>query len=182
MRAAAALTFAVLSLAACARQANDAELRAHFAKGETSPKNDGGFYPTPYSAEQIRDATKPGRTYRFKIETAGNPPGERLMTFTKVDAEGAEISTNGEPAKRVTWEELRKHAEFPKPVVSTREERITLPAGTFDCVVYVVQGEPGETRTFYFAKSLPGAPVFFFTIKDGKSVMTSTLVEHRPGK
>lgn len=67
-------------------------------------------------------------------------------------------------------------------VPATREEKTTTPAGTFDCVVYVVQGTPGEVRTFYFAKTLPGAPVLFFTEKDGKRVMTSTLVDHKPGK
>lgn len=179
------LALLCISSAACARHANDAEIRAHFAEKQETlapPKpGDAGMYPTPYTADQIRDATKPGRTYKLDIETAGSPKGQRVMTFTKVDAEGAELVTDGGAPKRVTWEELRKHAEFPKPVVSTRQEKITVPAGTFDCVVYVVQGDPGEVRTFYFAKALPGAPVLFFTEKDGKRVMTSTLVEHKPG-
>jgi len=137
------------------------------------------MHATPYTAAQIRDATKPGRTYRYRVEAEGLPAGQKTMTFTSVDAAGAEVSTDGAAPTRVTWDELRKHAEFPEPVVSTREEKITVPAGTFDCTVYVVQGEPGEVRTFYFAKALPGAPVLFFTTKDGKRVMTSTLVEHR---
>lgn len=171
---------------ACARHANDAEIRAHFqAKQQPSAPppqaNEAGMYPTPFTADQIRDATKAGRTYKYKIEAEGSPSGERVMTFVKVDAEGADLVTDGSAPKRVTWEELRKHAEFPKPVVSTRSEKTTTPAGTFDCVVYVVQS-PGEIRTFYFAKDLPGAPVLFFTEKDGKRVMTSTLVDHKPGK
>lgn len=173
------LLFTLLS-AACARHANDAEIREHFAAKQA--KAEASMYPTPFTAAQIRDATKPGRTYRFKVEAEGQPTGERVMTFTKVDAEGAELVTSGEAApKRVTWEELRKHAEFPKPVVSTRSEKVTVPAGTFDCVVYVVQGDPGEVRTFYFASALPGAPVLFFTEKNGKRVMTSTLVKHETG-
>lgn len=182
-RGAAAAWLAVAALAAagltagCARHANDAEVRASTA----APRD---VHPSAFTAEQIRAATKPGRTYRFKVETPDAPPAERVMTFTKVDAEGAELATSGEPPKRVTWEELRKHGEFPSANVSVHEEKVTVPAGTFDCVVYVVVGEgaeSGEVKTFYFAKSLPGAPVLFFTNKEAKRVMTSTLVEHRAG-
>lgn len=180
------LTSLAIVSAACARHANDAEIRAHFqAKQQPSAPppqaNEAGMYPTPFTADQIRDATKAGRTYKYKIETAGQPTGERVMTFVKVDATGADLVTDGGAPTHVTWEELRQHAEFPKPVVTTREEKTTTPAGTFDCVVYIVQS-PGENRTFYFAKSLPGAPVLFFTEKDGKRVMTSTLIDHKPGK
>ena len=87
-RASSAITLAICSAAfvACARQANDAEIRAHFqAKQQPTappPKaNEAGMYPTPFTAEQIRDATKAGRTYKYKVETEGNPPGERVMTF-----------------------------------------------------------------------------------------------------
>jgi hypothetical protein len=206
---AAALALAVASFvsvmtSACARQLSDGELRSTYggdrntapttdaaagASAATPASGDGGadggasagMFPTPYTAAQIRDATKAGRTYRFRVANAGSPPGDRVMTFTKVDAEGAELVTNGQAPERVTWEELRRHAEFPAPVVSTRQEKVTVPAGTFDCTVYVVLGEPGVTRTFYFAKNLPGAPVLFFTEKDGKRVMTSTLIDHRGG-
>jgi len=143
----------------------------------TAPK-----YPTPFTAEQIRGATKAGRTYRYKVEAADKPASERTVTFVSVDAEGATIATTGEGNKRVTWEELRQHAEFPVPIVKTREESITTPAGKFDCIVYVVLGEGGEASTFYFAKTLPGAPVMFFIAKEGRRMMTSTLVEHRAGK
>ena len=34
-----------------------------------------------------------------------------------------------------------------------------LPGGKFDCIVYEVRGKDGEVSTYYFAKTLPGAPV-----------------------
>lgn len=142
----------------------------------------GPKYPPPFTAEQIRSATRPGRTYRYRVERADMPPSERVMTFASVDAEGAELTTEGEPKKRVSWDELRRHAEFPAAIVKTREETVTVPAGTFECVVYVVLGEGGEATSYFFAKNLPGAPVRILTNKDGRRVMTSTLVEHRPGK
>jgi len=183
----AALASAALPGAAtgCARHANVAEVHAATSGsggGGDTAVAPGEMHPSPFTAAQIRDATKAGRTYRFKVETPDAPATERVMTFTKVDAEGAELATSGEPPKRVTWEALRKHAEFPAANVTVHEEKVTVPAGTFDCVVYVVIGEGGEVRTFYFAKSLPGAPVLFFTNKDAKRVMTSTLVEHRAGR
>jgi hypothetical protein len=138
-------------------------------------------FPTPYSAEQIRDATRPGRAYTWRVEAGDAPAVERVVAFGQVDATGAELSSDGK-SRRVSWEELRKHAEFPRAAVTTREETVTLPAGTFDCVVYIVAGSAsGEVRTFYFAKSLPGAPVLFFAEKDGSRTMTSTLIRYAPG-
>lgn len=152
------------------------------ASGRDSYAVPGPKYPTPYTAEQIRAATKAGRTYRYRVEASGKPPSERALTFASVDATGAELVTEGEGKKRVTWEELRQHAEFPAAIVRTREERVTVPAGTFDCIAYVVLGEEGEASTFFFAKDLPGAPVQIFVNKDGRRVTTTKLVEHRPGK
>jgi hypothetical protein len=138
-------------------------------------------YPTPYSAEEIRDATRPGRAYTWRVEVSGKAAVERTVAFTRVDAEGAEITGDG-VAQRVTWEELRKHAEFPRALVTTREETVTVPAGTYDCVVYVIADPAaGETSTFYFAKAMPGAPVLFFSDKGGARQRTNTLVRYAPG-
>jgi hypothetical protein len=138
-------------------------------------------YPTPFSAEQIRDATRPGRAYTWRVEVSGKAAVERTVAFTRVDAEGAEITRDG-VAQRVTWDELRKHAEFPRALVTTREETVTVPAGTYDCIVYVIADPAaGETSTFYFAKAMPGAPVLFFSDKGGVRQLTNTLVRYAPG-
>jgi hypothetical protein len=137
-------------------------------------------FPTPYTAAQIRDATRAGRAYTWRVEVNGKPALERTVTFTQVDADGAELVSDGSP-RRVSWEELRQHAEFPRASVTTRDEKVTVPAGSFDCVVYVVDGADGEASTFYFAKELPGAPVLFFTQKGGERLMTSTLIKYEPG-
>lgn len=149
--------------------------------GKSGTAVPGPRHPSPYTAEQIRGATRAGRTYRYRVETKDKPATERVMTFAAVDAAGADLVTDGEGKKRVTWEELRQHAEFPEALVRTREERVTVPAGTFDCLVYVVLGEDGEATTYFFAKDLPGAPVQIFVNKDGRRVTTTKLVEHRTG-
>jgi hypothetical protein len=48
--------------------------------------------PTPFTADQIRSATRPGRTYRFRDETAGEPVRVREIVFRTADDEGAEIA------------------------------------------------------------------------------------------
>jgi hypothetical protein len=160
------------------------------ATAAAAPKATPEFAPTPYTAEQIRDATHLGRTYEFKREVAGRPPATRTMTFVRVSLLDADVKSTTrdeagkdlEPAETSTstWEEFRKHAEFPKAVVTITEETVTVPAGKFDCVVYSVAGEGTVTR-FFFAKSMPGAPVLFYTEKGATRLMTSTLVRYSAG-
>ena len=149
------------------------------ASGVASPA--GGTFPSPYTAEQLREASKPGRTWTWRVETLGKPTVESSASFGALDAEGVELVSDG-TSKRITWEELRRHAEFPRAAVITREETVTLPAGTYDCVVYVVTDpRTREITSYYFAKDLPGAPVYFYSEKDGTRVLTSTLVKYDAG-
>lgn len=142
----------------------------------------GPVYPAPFTWEEIRAATKSGRTYRYRVEVSGKPVRERVVTFVKVDDDGCEIFAGGENPKRMGWPTLQKHSEFPQDRVTTREETVKLPGGKFDCMVYEVRGNDGETTTYYFARTLPGAPVLFYTEQDGKRVKTTTLLQHIPGK
>ena len=142
----------------------------------------GPVYPAPFSWEEIRAATKAGRTYRYRVEMPGKPARERVLTFTKVDDDGCEIFTGSGEPKRKGWVALQKDEEFPKDRSKTYEESIKIPGGKFDCVVYEVRGKDGEVSTYYFAKSLPGAPVLFWSEVDGKRVRTTTLLQHIQGK
>jgi hypothetical protein len=150
------------------------------ARSSAPPVAADGLAPPPFTAAQIRAATRNGRTYRYRVEAPGQPPRERVLTFSKVDAEGAELYAGGEP-KHVAWTELQKDAEFPKERVTVREDAVKLPGGKFKCIVYEVQGAAGETATYFFAKSLPGAPVLFFTEQDGQRTKTTTLLQHIAG-
>jgi hypothetical protein len=152
----------------------------------------GGVFPAPFTAAQIRDATRPGRTYVFRVESAGKPTVIRSIEFTRVDGDRAEMTAavkdesgavlRALPPKAVTFEELRSHGEFPRAAVTTAEETITVPAGRFECLVYRVQEQDGSVSRYFFAKDMPGAPVLFYTEKDGARLMTSTLLEHRTGQ
>jgi hypothetical protein len=142
----------------------------------------GPVYPAPFTWEEIRAATRSGRTYRYRVEIPGKPPRERVVTFVKVDDDGCEVFAGGENPKRLGWPTLQKHTEFPQDRVTTREDTVKLPSGKFDCMVYEVRGNDGEVTTYYFARTLPGAPVLFYTEQDGKRVKTTTLLQHIPGK
>jgi hypothetical protein len=148
------------------------------------------FAPTPFTAEQIRDATQKGRSYRWRVEVPGKPTVMRVSTFTKVEAAGAEATTVVEDEAghtldagkeiHVTWEELRKHAEFPRERVAITDETVTIPAGRFACVVYTVtDADKDEVSKFYFPKEMPGAPVVFFTDVHGARAKTTTLIAYR---
>jgi len=150
--------------------------------GDAPEKAKGPVYPAPFTAEQIRDATKNGRTYRYKVELPNKPSREYAITFRKVDEGGAEIFSGSDRSKRMGWLALQQQSEFPKDKVTTRDEKLKTPAGKFECVVYEVDGDDDEVWTYYFAKKLPGAPVFFYVERNGKRLRTTTLVEHIPGK
>lgn len=137
----------------------------------------------PFTSDQIRAATKNGRTYRYRVEEPGKSPRERVLTFTKVDDSGAEIFAGGDGPRRMGWSQLQKDSEFPRDKVTIHEEaNVKLPGGKFDCLVYELRGDGGEIWTYYFAKKLPGAPVLFYTELDGRRVKTTTLVQHIQGK
>src|SRR5262245_14921883 len=82
------------------------------AGGEDKPR--GPVDPAPFTAEQIRDATKTGRTYRFRLEVPNKPAREYVITFRNVDDGGTELHYGGDQAKRLGWLALQQQAEFPK--------------------------------------------------------------------
>ena len=150
------------------------------APQEKPPK--GPVFPAPFTAEQIRAATKNGRTYKFRVEIPKKPSRQYEITFRNVDSGGAEVSAGGDHVKRLSWLSLQQDAEFPKDKVKTRHEQVKTPGGNFDCVVYRLEGEEGEVWTYFFAKKLPGAPVHFYVERNGKRLRTTTLLQHIAGK
>ena len=174
---------AAFEAAIAAEKEQDAKKEpAGAAKSAASSSTKSAVAAAPFSWQEIRAATKNGRTYRYRVEASGKPTKERVLTFTKVDDSGAEIFAGGDAPKRMGWVALQKDAEFPKDKLTVREESVKLPGGKFDCVVYELKGDAGETWTYFFAKSLPGAPVLFYTEQDGRRIKTTTLLQHIPGK
>ncbi len=140
--------------------------------------------PTPFTVAQIRDASPTGRRVVYKIEEDGKPQVKHVIEFVKSDASGADTrSSNMDAAGKTvdsstdhaTWEDLVKHAEFPKGNVEIKHRTISIPVGTLECTVYRVTGQDDLVTTFYFADTLPGPPVFMYVEKGGKRIRTQTM-------
>jgi hypothetical protein len=147
--------------------------------------------PAPYSSEELRAANKPGTVYRYKVEAQGQPTLISVMEFVAATPEGADIrgrlldesGKEKEPAKveHAAWDELRRHGEFPRAALKVEPGSVDVPAGKFETMIYTVQAPNGEIARFYFAKSYAGPPVFFYKERGGVRLMTSTLIERKPG-
>jgi hypothetical protein len=146
--------------------------------------------PTPFSAAEIRDATRPGKTLRVLLEEPGEAPVVRVTRFVETDAEGAFgesqfFTRDGEPLgeaqrTRSSWDDLQTHASFPAATTTLREESIDLEFGRFDALLYTVIDGPREER-FWFARALPGMPVRTEELEDGVLRSSMTMIEHTPG-
>jgi peptide deformylase len=147
---------------------------------------------SPFSAEQIRDATLPGRRYTWRVQADSQTTAIRALEFEAVDPEGAvlhsvEVDLDGEISQAntervTTWSELESHAHFPVEHTAVSEAWVDVPAGAFDALVYTVSDEAGGATTFWFARDLPGAPVRVETAGVEEAVTSMELVDHTPGE
>jgi hypothetical protein len=150
--------------------------------------------PTPFTAAQIRDASKAGRSFEFVVEKPDAPPFRERMVFVLVSPERATIAIDvldpegkraAEPQlSESTWNELRLHASFLRQTTTIAEERNDTPAGSFDCKRYTVveQTPEGELRrVLWFAKDLPGPPIEVRVELRGELVSDTTLLRYSPG-
>ena len=128
------------------------------------------YLPTPYTAEQIRDAWQVG----FEVTTRTQSADGLVFSRTKVlewSEEGFRMSDRavseaGVPTDEEvsyysgSWAELRDHARF--PVAKSSRERVQrdAPLGNLEGWLYRVQGEDSESE-FFFADGLPGPPVVY---------------------
>lgn len=144
--------------------------------------------PRPFTAAQIRAFHPPGTTFVHAVESRGEVRRTR-STVVSADQEWVEFedqaldeagSPVGEPSRwKASWVELRDHATFPAQDTTITDVRHTVPAGTFECWLYVVTSD-NEERHFYFAKEKPGAPIAVFTWKNGEVVSRMWLLEFSP--
>lgn len=147
----------------------------------------------PFTAEQIRAATKEGRTYRFAMQQ-----GEQTLTvtmrFSEVTDAGATIersvvdaagNTVDQGKEQATWDVLVDHASYPADATEITETSIEVPAGRFDVMLYTIkteqEGNPVVSR-MYFARELPGAPVKAEITVGDQPMFSMELVEHVPGQ
>ena len=157
----------------------------------------GATLPTPFTADQIREANPPGTTLVFRIEQRDSPPLMRTVQFVdgsdstavieerRRTLEGAVVGTD--ETYEVAWTRLRDHASFPEARTTVRESSTTVPAGSFRCRLHEVTGGdadgafPTTVSRFYFAPERPGPPVRYEMETDGEITFRMVLVEDTRG-
>jgi hypothetical protein len=192
------MTAALIALAACggspqAAQSPQPTEASQAAPGAGAPAPAGEAAGAPFTAEQIRDATLVGRTYRFALRQ-GEQDVQVTVRFTKVTPDQASMERTivdaagkilEQATEDTTWQQIVGHAAYPADATEITDATVEVPAGTFDAMLYTVSGEqegkPVVSR-MYFAKALPGAPVKTEIMVGDQVVFSMVLVEHVAGQ
>jgi hypothetical protein len=141
--------------------------------------------PTPFSADQIRAGSHPGRRIRIRTEATGSAPAFRevrylatdplgaTQRFTPTDADGIPIGPSED--RRSTWLDLQGHASFPADRATIEEASLELAWGTEPCWLYRVADGDTEMR-YWFAQRLPGMPAVVETWAAGDLVERREII------
>lgn len=142
--------------------------------------------PTPYSAEQIRDAWQVGLTVVTHVWT---PRGESTSHTIVTDWTEDQVSmieqplddkgeAVGEPNPiKVSWIDLRDHARFPKAAATRERGTRTTPLGALEGWLYTMKHDETNQSEFFFADAFPGPPVVFLRRSDGEVIMRAEMIE-----
>ncbi len=147
--------------------------------------------PLPYTADELQEATRVGRTYTFLVEAKDNAPKIQRFEFTSVDGLGASVRTSSGPSvsslateyeKVSTWGELANHGMHYRPWTTIEEESIELPAGTFKVKHYTIHTADGVPKLhMWYAVDVPGPPIKLQDSKRGEVFYTMILQSFEPG-
>ena len=147
----------------------------------------------PYTADAIREATRPGRTYVFRLSHIGKAPQTKTVTFVDATDAAATMMTTFKNASGKTtsthtlvlfWQSLEEQVTFPTDGTKFSETTVTTPAGSFEVYLYTVTKREGGDQVvarYYFAKDLPGLPVKTTFERNGKEDASELLVRYVPG-
>ena len=143
-----------------------------------------GHHPTPFTAAEIRAASRPGRTVRQRIEVDGQPTVLRIQQWQSVDDEGgtglagtleADGSWTDVRPTRSTWLALQRHASMPIETTTIDEVMLDSPMGPLACLRYT-RHDGDAIDTFWFARDYPGMPVMIERADGGRVVERVTML------
>ena len=150
------------------------------------------YLPTPYTAEEIRDAwvegfevltrTRTGEKETFsKTRVVSSTEEGFLMFEVATDETGSPLPGAEMPRYRGTWEELRDHARFSTDRATRERATWETPLGRLEGWLYSVEGEEGVTE-FFFADGMPGPPVIYRQQReDAEGFVSEQLSRGVPG-
>lgn len=157
---------------------------------EPAPK-EAGPLPTlldrPFTAEQIRDEWIEGFRLRIRQWTP-NAEVVEVWTVVRADADTVDIESVAEgedgsisseaSVQTSSWVQLRDHASFPADRGSRENVRRETPIGELEGWLYTINdAKSGTVTEFFFAETLPGAPVFVHVLKNGEVVEIFEQIE-----
>jgi hypothetical protein len=143
-----------------------------------------GHHPTPFTAAEIRAASRPGRTVRQRIEVDGAPTVLRVQQWQSVDDEGgtglagtleADGSWTDVRRTRSTWLALQGHASMPIATTTIDEVTLDSPMGPLACLRYTAL-DGDAIDTFWFARDYPGMPVMIERAEGGRVLERVTML------
>ena len=138
--------------------------------------------PTPYTAEQIREAWQAGIRVEMRSTEAGVVSSQRMTVLAATPETGTirseALDANGvltAPAEESTvkWCELRDHALFPADKATRGRAECRSRLGVMQGWRYSIPQANGDTLTMCFADATPGPPVEI-ELKRGEQVVSRT--------
>jgi len=144
-----------------------------------------GHAQTPFTADEIRQGCRAGRTIGLLVEPPDADPFVTINRFVTVDDEGADHETEsltmeGEsmdpPSQlRTRWKEFQAHASFSAEQTEIQSEVLETPMGELQCKRYTVTDGP-TSDTYWFAMDKPGMPVKVETMGPGGVTYRMTMI------
>jgi len=125
--------------------------------------------PTPFTAEQIRQAMPVGLVIDWCPVMEGETGVAQRWAVTAVDTTHVTLRQTlrvigdervvSDDLRRFAFVELRSHAEFPKQSARREHRQVDAKVGAGPGWHYVVTEGPGTERHYTFLDRFPGAPV-----------------------
>ena len=175
----------ICMLACGADSGSEATQTAENAPEEAGPVS--SLLDQPFTAKEIRDEWVEGFRLRVRRWTAEAELFED-WTVVSADTEGVDIESVtldesgavvGETlVQNSSWVQLRDHASFPADRAVREAVTRETALGELQGWLYTVNDPNGGTVTeFFFAETMPGAPIFVHVLRDGELVEIFEQVE-----
>ena len=136
---------------------------------EAKAKKDPNVLAIPWTVDSMKAELEMGLTLEYAVsgtDAKGKPVEDTYLAEVKAtNPDGIGViayhtSAKGEAAKQLQTVDWSKYAPFfivEKPETSVlRRESVTVPAGSFECVVVELKGFFGAHRTFWMVEDKPG--------------------------